>query len=699
MKPALGLGLAAALLALLLQGWLRPVELVATDLLMRLRGPQPADPRITIVDIDETGIDGVGRWPWRRIHMARLIDRLKADGARVIALDAVFSEPSLHDADADLSGDDRALAESIRRAGNVVLGYFFRQQAGSPPPPGALAGAAFNAVFEPPEGIPIPRRRGVEANLPLFARAAAAQGFFSHEREGGVLRHYSLAVRHGGGAYPPLALRAAGLFLGQSELTLASQSGVAVIEIAGRAVHANERGELWVNYRGPRKTYPTVSAAHVLNGTFQPGTFRDRLVLVGLSESGLADLQASPFGEMPGVEVHANVADDLLNGTYIRDTGMLAGLSLAALVLLALAVALLVLRTERHLTGALLAAALVLAWPVLAYWAFVTAGWHLQAVSPVLAGSLALVGSLRYRVATEEARAQRIKQTFQHYVSGAVVDEMLRHPERVKLGGERRQMTVLFSDIRGFTSISETLDPEALVQLLNELFTPMTRIVLDHGGTLDKYMGDALMAFFGAPLNQPDHAARACRATLAMRDELVRLNAGWHATGKLPPHLTLGIGIGLNSGEMSVGNVGSEAVFGYTVIGDNVNLGSRIEGLNKDYGTQILVSESTREAAGDGLLFRELDWVRVKGKLQPVGLHELLATLPAAADDTERAETFARGLALYRAQSFVAAAETFAALADRLGDGPAKAFLERCRHYQEDPPPADWDGVEVRKTK
>ncbi|HSK79579.1 MAG TPA: CHASE2 domain-containing protein, partial [Thermoanaerobaculia bacterium] len=168
MKPALGLGLAAALLALLLQGWLRPVELVATDLLMRLRGPRPADPRIMIVDIDETGIDGVGRWPWRRTHMARLIDRLKADGARVIALDIVFSEPSLKDADIDLSGDDRALAESIRRAGNVVLGYFFRQKAGSPPQPEALAGAAFNAVYEPPEGIPIPRRRGVEANLPLF---------------------------------------------------------------------------------------------------------------------------------------------------------------------------------------------------------------------------------------------------------------------------------------------------------------------------------------------------------------------------------------------------------------------------------------------------------------------------------------------------------------------------------------------------
>jgi adenylate cyclase len=345
------------------------------------------------------------------------------------------------------------------------------------------------------------------------------------------------------------------------------------------------------------------------------------------------------------------------------------------------------------------AAVLVIGWPLLSYAAFFTQGWHLQAVSPVLAGVIALVLSLRVRVATEEERAQRIRQTFEHYVSGGVVEEMIRHPERVKLGGERREMTVLFSDIRGFTSISETLDPEALVRLLNEFFTPMTRLVLENGGTLDKYMGDALMAFFGAPLAHPDHAARACRAALAMRDELVRLNDGWHRDGKLPPHLTLGIGIGLNSGEMSVGNVGSEVVFGYTVIGDNVNLGSRIEGLNKDYGSQILVSEFTARAAGDGFLFRELDWVRVKGKQKPVGIHELLDAAPGSLDQAGRAALFARGLAAYRAQDFAGAATLFADLADRLGDGPGKVFQERCRHYLEDPPPPDWDGVEVRTTK
>ncbi len=519
------------------------------------------------------------------------------------------------------------------------------------------------------QALPVPVRPGVEANLPLFAKAAINQGFFSHERESGVLRHYALAIRYGEDYYPPLALRAAEVFLGGQGLALASRSGVVEVKLADRAVQADEQGRLWVNYRGPARTFPTIPAWEVLTGQTAPGAFRDRLVFVGLTEIGVGDVQSTPFGsEIPGVEVHANVADNLLNRRYIQDTGLLAGVSLLATALLALAVALFVLRTARHRVGAAAAAVLVLGWPLLAYAAFIARGWHLQVVSPVLAGVLALVLSLRVRVAAEEERAQRIRQTFEHYVSGPVVEEMIRHPERVKLGGERREMTVLFSDIRGFTSISETLDPEALVRLLNEFFTPMTRLVLENGGTLDKYMGDALMAFFGAPLAHPDHAARACRATLAMRDELVRLNEGWHRDGKLPPHLTLGIGIGLNSGEMSVGNVGSEVVFGYTVIGDNVNLGSRIEGLNKDYGTQILVSEHTARAAGDGFLFRELDWVRVKGKQQPVGIHELLDAAPGSLDQAGRAALFARGLAAYRAQDFTGAATLFADLG---GTAPA----------------------------
>ncbi|MFY9822337.1 MAG: adenylate/guanylate cyclase domain-containing protein [Thermoanaerobaculia bacterium] len=700
MKKALQIALAAALLAILpyFGGWLRTPEELATDLMMRARGRLPPDPRVVVCAVDAASLRQVGPWPWRRTRIAELLDRLKADGARVIAMDVIFSTPSPHDAGYDLSADDPVLAASLEKAGNVVLGYFFRHERLAVNAE-TLERETYNEV-ELRQSLPVPVRPGVEANLPLFARAAIDQGFFSHERESGVLRHYALAIRYGEDYYPPLALRATEIFLGGGGLALASRSGVAQVKLAGRTVLADERGQLWVNYRGPARTFKTIPAGDVLAGRTPAGTFRDRLVFIGVTETGVGDVQSSPFAsEMAGVEVHANIADNLLNHRYIQDTGLLAGVSLLALMVLALAVVLLVLRTASHRAGAFAAAALVIAWPLLAYVVFVTGSRHLQVVSPVLAGVFALVLSLRVRVAAEEERAQHIRQTFEHYVSGGVVEEMLRHPERVKLGGERREMTVLFSDIRGFTSISETLDPEALVRLLNEFFTPMTRLVLENGGTLDKYMGDALMAFFGAPVAHPDHAARACRAALAMREELVRLNAGWHRDGKLPPHLTLGIGIGLNSGEMSVGNVGSETVFGYTVIGDNVNLGSRIEGLNKDYGSQILVSEFTARAAADGFLFRELDWVRVKGKQKPVGIHELLDAAPAPPDQAERATLYARGLAAYRARDFAAAEALFADLAGRLDDGPGKIFRERCHHYQEDPPPAEWDGVEVRKTK
>jgi adenylate cyclase len=711
---ALGLGLAAALAALALQlsGVLQPVELVATDLLMRARGRVAPDPRVVVCDIDAESILHHGRWPWSRALMARLVDRLAAGGPRVVAFDVLFEEPSRADAACNLTPEDQALARSLARAGNVVLGYFYRRApaaagaAGRGPAaavlPASLSRTRVEDVREPARGgFAIPRRPDAAPNLDLFADAADSQGFFSHDRESGVLRHYQLLIAYGDGYFPALALRAVQRFRNAGPLALAPHSGdLPEIRIGGRAVGNDEAGRLWVDYRGPAHTFRTVPAWKVLAGALPPGTLRDRLVLVGASEPGIGDLQSTPFGsEIAGVEVHANVADNLLNGRAIQDSGLQGLLSLLVLLALGPLVGLLVVSAERPVAGSALAMLMALAWPAASYLAFTGIGWHLQVVTPMAAGVLALVAALRYRVGFVEKNARQIKRTFQRYVSGAVVEEMLRHPERVKLGGERRDMTVLFSDIRGFTSISETLASEELVRLLNEFFTPMTRIVLEHGGTLDKYMGDALMAFFGAPLVQPDHAARACRAALAMRDELVRLNAGWHAAGRLPPEQSLGIGIGLNSGEMAVGNIGSEAVFGYTVIGDNVNLGSRIEGLNKLYHSEAIVSEATARAAGPGLLMRELDRVQVKGKHVSIAIYELLSALPAAPADEERAALYAAGLAAYRAGDFTAAAAVFGGLVERFGDGPARTLGERCAQYRAQPPPAGWDGVEVLTAK
>jgi adenylate cyclase len=474
-------------------------------------------------------------------------------------------------------------------------------------------------------------------------------------------------------------------------------------ERPAEVIEVDGEGRLVVSYPGGLGSFRHVSVVDLVERRLAPDALAaldGALVFVGASEVGVGDVTATPFGtEVPGVLVHAAVADNLLGGTFLREAGLPRMLSIAVLLLIGPLVAFLVVAIGRLRVSSLAAIALVFAWPVVAYLAFLHAGWRLEVVAPMAAGIVALLGALPYQVFRVDAWARRIRRTFEHFVSQAVVEEMLANPERVALGGERRELTVLFSDIRGFTSISERITSEELVQVLNQYFTPMTRLVLAEGGTLDKYMGDALMAFFGAPVEQPDHAARACRAALRMTEKLAELNAGWRAEGKLPEGGALGVGIGLNSGEMSVGNMGSEDVFDYTVIGDNVNLGSRIEGLNKMYAAQILVSGATAEAAGaEGFLFRELDRVRVKGKQEPVALHELLAARPAPPELTERARRFGDALAAYRERRFEAAAEGFGALAAE-GDGPAGAMAEGARRRAGLGGGLGWEPVETLTSK
>ena len=730
-RTALALGLGSALLVLVpwWAGLLEPVETVAMALAMELRGPRPAQPDVAVVAIDAASIDRLGRWPWPRDCFASLIDALAAAGARTVALDVVFSEPTRSPPGVDLGWQDEALAASMRGAGNVVGGFFLRSRpAGADDPRAAPAGGRRRRCRHRPAAVPAacaapPARvadpvsgwlrvtggpyrlkpaQEAEPNLEMFDAAAVAQGFFSHEREEGLQQRYDLvtelrrppAAGVGGGtggapslAYPALALAAVARFRDVPVAVGRGQGEVPVVELGGEPVGTDEELRLWLDYAGPAGTYPSLPAWELLARPAAELAPRlaGKLVFVGATETGIGDLASTPFGEMPGVEVHANAAGNLLSGHYIRDGAVQRAASLAALFALSLLVAWLVHAIEHHLAGSLLAIAAVLLWPLACYAAFVAAGWHLHAVPPVLAGTVALVSTLRYQVGTVEARARRIKGLFRRYVSPDVVDELLRR-ERVELGGEKRDMTVLFSDIRGFTDMSENLDSTAVVALLNEFFTPMTRLVLDHGGTLDKYMGDAMMAFFGAPLEQPDHATRAAAAALAMRRELVRLNERWRAEGRLAPAKDgkpakgIGIGIGLNSGVMTVGNMGSDAVFDYTVIGDAVNLGSRIEGLNKVYGTEVLVSGDTAAEVAGGFVLRELDRARVKGKTEAVSLHELLAARPDPAAEALAAR-FAAALALYRSRDFAAAETAFATLA-AAGDGPAALYVERCRHHR-----------------
>ena len=717
------LGLGGSLLAvgLYLLGILTDLENVATDWMMRWRGPRPVDPRIAIVAIDEASVDAYGRWPWPRTVIAELIDHLHASGAGTVALDIVFSEPSRHDARVDLRPEDEALAASIERAGNVVLGFFFRGQRTGPAQPGAdpanVTRAKIGKVWNDPEcGFNVPWRSALEPNLDRLAEAAAGQGFFSNERRAtGKMRRYDLiqaysarrcpgaadcpAARACGeqGYYPALALAAVSAYTG-SELDLNGEGRVAEIELGKQPIATDQGGSLLVNYRGPRGSYPIHSVVDVLAGKVPAAALAGKLLFVGATETGVGDFQVTPFGEVAGVEIHAHAADNLLRGDPLRQGLREDSLSFLALLFLGPLVALAVGSARRYLVGSLVAIATVLAWFPIAFFAF-RAGHHLQTLAPALAGVVALVAALRYQIGYVDRDKRRIRAVFERYVSKSIVEEVLSVPGQVKLGGEKRVLTVLFSDIRGFTDLSERLDPQQVTRLLNQYFTPMTRVVIAHGGTLDKYMGDALMAFFGAPGTQPDHAARACRAALAMRTELAQLNAAWRVAGTLSGSEELGVGIGLATGEVSVGNMGSEEVFDYTVIGDTVNLGSRIEGLNKQYGTSVLISEATAAAVGNSFLLREVDRVRVKGKQLPVTLYEVVAEEPAPPELATRIGGYHEGLALYHGRKFEAAAELFARLCETESHGPAALYLERSRRYATDPPPENWDGVWTYTTK
>jgi adenylate cyclase len=316
---------------------------------------------------------------------------------------------------------------------------------------------------------------------------------------------------------------------------------------------------------------------------------------------------------------------------------------------------------------------------------------------PLLNLVLTYTGITGYRYMTEEREKKKVRGAFQHYLTASVVEQMLKNPEKLRLGGEKKDLTVLFSDIRGFTSISEHMTPEALVKFLNEYLTQMTDIIFKYDGLLDKYMGDAIMAIWGAPLDQPDHAPRACYTALDMVDELRVLQGKWTADG-MP---RLNIGIGINAGPMVVGNMGSDRRFDYTVMGDSVNLGSRLEGLNKVYGTNIIVSEMTYERVREEILGRELDSVRVKGKDQPVKIYELIVRRSQASSEQKvRVEEFHAALADYRNRQWPRARQTFQAILEKQPhDGAAKLYVERCQALEKNPPPDDWDGVYTLTTK
>jgi adenylate cyclase len=545
---------------------------------------------------------------------------------------------------------------------------------------------------------------GLRAPLTPIAAGAQWFGFFNtlpdHD---GVIRHEPLVVQIKGRYLPSLSSAMVAIALGVKPsaitpvTTNAEDGEIDSVDFGGkRQVPTDGRGLIEINYFGPQNTFQRYSIADIMEGKYD-GNLKGKVVLAAATAQATFDQRLTPMDKIaPGIETHANTIETILSGRYLVRGALVQTAEIVVLFAMALVFAFLFSRVKVAYTLPLLGASIIALWgaATIAFWA----GYSVFAALPLVELGAMFVLVTVYRYATEERDKRQLRKAFQLYLNPDVMEEMLDSPENLQLGGKELELTVLFSDIRGFTTISEKLSPQALVHLLNEYLSPMTDIVFEKRGTLDKYIGDAVMAFFGAPVQTELHAANCCDAALAMMETLGRLREKWRIEDPNIPNVDIGIGI--NSGPMVVGNMGSNQRFNYTVMGDNVNLASRLEGLNKEYGTHILVSEPTLHMARKGLkdetvyCVRELDAVRVKGKKEPVRLFELRSRGPARTEEQPLLDGYAEGLRLYRTQKFAEARLQFESLLLRFpGDGPSQLFIRRCDLMLESLPDANWDGV------
>ena len=677
-----------------------------------------ASPGIVAVVIDQKSLDIVAAsreaggqekgWPWPRDFHAGLVQYLTAAGARAVVFDLVFSEQSIYTREAVVD-DDAAFAEASQGQ-RVVQSLVLAHEAGP------AADRAWPAGLRE---VPLTRRldaapdaRFDKATTPIapLLRAAAAIGWIGFEPDDdGVARAIRPAV-----TYAPMGARE-GLEVLALPLTAAAVAGARVelegqggrrrLRVNGRAIPLDEDGRMVLRFHGAEGVYRQFGYAAVLRSSMRaaaglpvtdarPEDFRDKIVLVGATAAGLLDLRATPMkAVLPGYVIHAVALDNLLQGDPIRRVPVLPR-ALIVLVLGVVCGALAMVRSTRVVIGGVGVVALLYVAVVL--WAFDGYRLWLDVVGPGIGIALAWVGSTGYAYLTEGRERRFLRDAFSRYLAPDVVTALVDQPGRLTLGGETRELTIMFADVAGFTTLAEGRDPGEVVSLMNECFEELTGVIQGQGGTVDKFIGDAVMAFWNAPVAHADHAARALRAARELLAAVARLNTSWASRG-LP---ALGMRVGIATGQAVVGNVGSHTKFNYTVMGDTVNLASRVEGAAKVYGTSSLVTDATATAAAGAVPLRELDWLRVKGRGEAVAVFEvLLDEGPEFARD-EALRAYAKGLEQYRARAFDEAAAQFeAALAIMPHDGPSHEMRERCRAYAATPPPADWRGDHVLTSK
>jgi adenylate cyclase len=538
----------------------------------------------------------------------------------------------------------------------------------------------------------------VGLSLPTLMDAANSAGYASFVAEpDGVIRRIPMVQAYKEALFPPLSLQLLKEATKLNSVVRIFPHRVGELRLGDSPIPVSEEGDFLVNYYGPQQTFTYLSASDVLDGTVGRLQLKDKIVLVGASAAALHDLHTTPYGPLyPGVEVHANIIENILQQDFLERPPWVRVLDVTMILVTGILLGVVALYFKAVGTALLLVVG-VGGYLVVDYLLFTQQGLWVHTVFPVFSQFLVYFGITLYRFTFEEREKRFIKSAFSQYLAPAVVDQLVENPKLLNLGGENKVLTAFFSDIAGFSSISEQLTAGELVILLNEYLTEMTDIVMKYEGTVDKFEGDAIIAFFGAPIDFKDHATRTCYAALDMQKRLAQLRSAWKKKGRHE----LFMRIGINTGEVTVGNMGSENRFDYTMIGDPVNVAARLEGVNKQYYTYTMLSEFTYELAKDDIEARELDSIRVVGKKEPIKIYELLGRKGEIEDHIRLIlPHFQEGLEHYKNQRWEEGITCFEnALNLYEDDGPSLTYFERCITFQHHPPPPDWDGVFAMRTK
>jgi len=699
---------------------LQSLRAFAFDTYQRLApAPEWADSPVRVVAIDEASLSQLGQWPWPRSTMSQLTEQLGAAGAAAIVFDVMFAEAdrtspeqmlewlppersqTLRPLIARWPTHDGAFAETIARHPTVLAGVLHHEGEAAFPGKAGFASAGddplpFLASFA-----------GYSGSLPALADAARGVGFINWlpDRDQ-VIRRVPLLARQGETMTPSLALEALRVAQGASTYIVRSSNasgttafgqhtGVNEVRVGDFRVPTDANADIWIHFRrsAPERY---ISAANAINGSLRADEVAGRIVLIGATAPGLLDLRATPLdASIPGVEVHQQILEQMLSGKFLKRPDFAPGLEWLVGVLAVLLIAAVAPRTNATVS-ALLGLGIMAGVSAAGVLAFVYAGYLFDPVFPAVCAFVFAAGSATYLYRRAELQRAEIRRAFSQYVAPSVVKELTANPERLKLGGEVRDLTVLVCDVRNFSTIAEGMSAEQLTHFINSFLTPLTDIIIEHGGTIDKYMGDSIMAFWNAPLDDPEHARRACEVSLLMDEKMRELNIGWRAEAEAAgrPFTDVAIGIGLNSGECCVGNLGSDRHFDYSAIGDTVNVTSRLEGLTKVYGLTLLLGEETAKRAPD-LPFIEVDLVRVKGRATPSRIFTLLPAGVALPAEHEKFLTAYRAAKWDDARALLSALHASAGAPLQRCYGAFEARLAKLASTRAE----DWDGVYDFETK